>query len=175
MASTGQHRALWSILLPSCHQWANSNNKVIDTATLGLAGLAGDVAEAFKHNNHTHIHENMSILLTHMTSLLDLTVEYDKSESNNPMFQLWKWYQYYFTSHVLWEMVNGSYIGHQLLKWCNALLSMTTWIMHDGDLYSCLICIMVRSYVTNTNIWIYDVGVGKTSTYYHIYQHRYIM
>ena len=95
MASTGP---LWSILLPSCHQWVNDNNKVIDTAT---RGLAGDVAESFKLKDHTHIQENMSILLTHMTSLQDLTAGYDESESNNPMLKLWKWYQYYFTSHVL--------------------------------------------------------------------------
>ena len=85
MASTGRHRALWSILLPSFHQWANENSKVIDTATLGLAG---NVAESFKHNDHTQIQENMSILLTHMTYLLALTAEYDESESNNcnPIF-----------------------------------------------------------------------------------------
>ena len=163
MASTGRHRALWSILLPSCHQWVNDNSKVIDSDTLGLTG---DVAEAFKLTDHTQIQENMSILLTHMTTLLDLTAGYDESAP---------WCQYYVTSHVLWEMVTGSYIWYQLLKWCNALLSMTTRIMHDGDMYSWLICIMIRSYVTNTNIWIYDVGVGKTTTYYHIHQHRYIM
>ena len=96
MASTGP---LWSILLPSCHQWVNDNNKVIDTAT---RGLAGDVAESFKLKDHTHIQENMSILLlTHMTTLLDLTAGYDESESNNPMLKSWKWCQYYFTSHVL--------------------------------------------------------------------------
>ena len=82
MASTGRHRALRSILLPSCHQWANDNSKVIDTATLGLTG---DVAEAFKLTDHTKIQENMSILLTRMTTLLDLTARYDESESNNPI------------------------------------------------------------------------------------------
>ena len=86
MASTGQHRALWSILLPSCKQWANDNSKVIDTATLGLAGDVAEAFKAFNHNDHIQIQENMSILLTHMTYLLDLTVEYDESESNNPMF-----------------------------------------------------------------------------------------
>ena len=86
MASTGRHRALWSILLPSCHQWANDNSKVIDTATLELAGDAAEAFKAFKHNHHIQIQENMSFLHTHMTYLLDLTVEYDASESNNPMF-----------------------------------------------------------------------------------------
>ena len=86
MASTGPYRPCGAFFF-----------KIIDTATLGLAG---DVTEAFKHNDHTQIQENISILHTHMTYLLDLTVEYDESESNNPMFQLWKWHQYYFTSHV---------------------------------------------------------------------------
>ena len=52
MASTGRHRALWSILLSSFEQWANDNSKAIDTANLGLAG---DVAESFKQKDHTDV------------------------------------------------------------------------------------------------------------------------
>ena len=81
MASTGHHQTLWSIILTFFQQCANDNSKVIDTATLGLAG---DVAESLNHKDHTQIQKNM-----YMTYLLDLTAEYDESESNNLMFKLW--------------------------------------------------------------------------------------